>query len=161
LKKIKKDFSQPLFIDVNLRSPWWHKDFIYQLIADAQTIKLNEHELALIVPDQDNLKSRVQYLFDNTKIETLIVTRGAAGAIAALSSGEYFQVEAENVKNLVDTVGAGDAFSSVVLLGLIQKWPLRLTIERAQQFASRIIGVQGATIKDSDFYDSISAGWNG
>ncbi|MDH5612608.1 MAG: carbohydrate kinase [Gammaproteobacteria bacterium] len=160
LDKIKKEFSLPIFIDVNLRSPWWQKDFIGELIEDGQIIKLNEHELSLIVPNQDNLKSRVQYLIENTKIKTLIVTRGAAGAIAALSSGEYFHIEAENITNLADTVGAGDAFSSVLLLGTIRKWPLSLAMERAQQFASRIIAIQGATTEDRHFYDVIINNWD-
>lgn len=161
LAKIKNDLSWPVFIDVNLRSPWWQKDSVLESIADAQIIKLNEHELALLVPEQETLEHRARFLLDHTAIETMIVTRGVEGAVALLDSGECLRVKpAGTVKNLVDTVGAGDAFSSVLLLGLIRQWPWQLSIERAQQFAARIIEVQGATLDDKNFYQSIIASWN-
>lgn len=161
LAKIKNELSLPIFIDVNLRSPWWQKDSVLESIADAQIIKLNEHELALLVAEHDTLEHRARHLLDCTAIETVIVTRGVEGAVALLDSGECLRVKpAGAVKNLADTVGAGDAFSSVLLLGLIRQWPWQLSMERAQQFAARIIQVQGATLDDKNFYQSIIASWN-
>lgn len=159
LEKIKKDYSCPLFIDVNLRSPWWQKDSVRQYIETSQIVKINEEELALLVSEEHTLNSQIDYLLKNSSIETLIVTCGAAGAIAALKSGEQFRVKPDKAIKLIDTVGAGDSFSSVILLGTIKKWPLKLTMERAQQFASRIVGIQGATINDKTFYDSLLANW--
>ena len=59
----------------------------------------------------------------------------------------------------MDTVGAGDAFASVMLVGLTRGWPLPLTLERAQNFASAIVGVRGATVADPGFYHHHINAW--
>ena len=60
---------------------------------------------------------------------------------------------------VTDTVGAGDAFASVLLLGLLREWPMQQTLQRAQSFASAIVGVRGATVSDAGFYQRICADW--
>ena len=57
---------------------------------------------------------------------------------------------------VIDTVGAGDAFSAVLLWGLVRNWPLKKTMEKAQIFASAIVGIKGAIVADKDFYREIS-----
>ena len=49
-------------------------------------------------------------------------------------------------------MGAGDAMAAVMILGLLRGWPLPLTLERAQSFASEIVGQRGATVEDRAFY---------
>jgi hypothetical protein len=53
---------------------------------------------------------------------------------------------------IVDTVGAGDAFSAVFLFGQMQGWPLALTLARANAFAGAICGISGAVPADISFY---------
>ena len=60
---------------------------------------------------------------------------------------------------VADTVGAGDAFASVLLLGLTLDWDTQLTLERAQSFASAIVGVRGATVADPALYQTFRADW--
>ena len=60
---------------------------------------------------------------------------------------------------VIDTVGAGDAFTSVIILGLLRDWPLQLTLERAQDFASALIGIRGATLQDKAFYRAFTDPW--
>jgi fructokinase len=61
---------------------------------------------------------------------------------------------------VVDTVGAGDALASVLLLGLSQGWPMGQTLERAQQFASAMVGQRGATVDLPDFYQPFIEAWD-
>ncbi len=42
---------------------------------------------------------------------------------------------------MVDTVGAGDAFSAVFILGLSKGWSTALTLERALEFAAAVCTV--------------------
>ena len=60
---------------------------------------------------------------------------------------------------VVDTVGAGDAFSAVTLLGLIRRWPWPLVLERAQELAGAVVGLRGATSTDPAFYEPFAATW--
>jgi fructokinase len=70
--------------------------------------------------------------------------------------GELAQVRPERVETIVDTVGAGDAFAAVLLVGLAKQWPLPLTLQRAQTFASAIVGQRGATVADLSFYQAFN-----
>ena len=58
-----------------------------------------------------------------------------------------------SVQDVVDTVGAGDAFTAVLLLGRLRGWPHDATLERAQQFASRIVRQRGAFARDRTAYE--------
>jgi len=60
---------------------------------------------------------------------------------------------------VIDTVGAGDAFSAVVLLGLHYRWSLSTLLERAQDFASAIVRQRGATPADRGLYRSFKVQW--
>ena len=80
-------------------------------------------------------------------------------AIAITAAGEEARVTPRHAAQVTDTVGAGDAFTSVVLLGQARRWPLPLLLERAQQFASAIVGVRGATVNDAGFYRPFIRDW--
>ena len=56
-------------------------------------------------------------------------------------------------------MGAGDAFSSVVLLGLGRGWPWELTLAWAQELAAAVVGLRGATTGDRAFYENIATNW--
>lgn len=58
-----------------------------------------------------------------------------------------------------DIIAAGDAFCSVCLAGRLLAWPLAVTMQRAQQFASAIVGIRGATPTDKDFYRRFLDAW--
>ena len=88
----------------------------------------------------------------------LVLTRGAAGALGLVASGETAQVSPQPTP-LVDAVGAGDAFAAVTLLGLLRDWPLALTLDRAQTFASRIVQIRGATAPDPALYQDLRLAW--
>jgi fructokinase len=77
----------------------------------------------------------------------------------AVTPAELVRVAPGSDVQAVDPVGAGDAFASVVLLGLLHDWPLKTALERAQHFASRIVGRQGATVDDPAFYAEFSEAW--
>lgn len=86
-------------------------------------------------------------------LEQLILTRGEEGALVRTALGEYHQVTTEKVPQIVDTVGAGDAFSAVYIHGLLSAWPITGTLAMAQKFACKIIGLRGATTAGPAFYN--------
>lgn len=159
LSNLKLKYSKSIFIDVNLRPPWWDLSLIENIIQKGQWIKLNVDELALIVPQEKDTESRVRNLLSHLNVELIVVTQGDAGAMAATRK-EWCSVHPDNISHVVDTVGAGDAFSSVLLLGLHKAWPLQEILNRAQQFASAVVGQRGATTQDKIFYKPFIKDWS-
>ncbi len=156
---LKKTTQSSIFIDVNLRPPYWNAEDIKQLLIDCKWLKLNEDELKLIMPQQAELEYRVESLFKSMALQQIVVTQGEEGVTAFESVNEPVRVKPELATQVIDTVGAGDSFSSVLLLGQLQQWPLQLTLQRAQQFASAVVGLRGATIDSMDFYQPFIDEW--
>ena len=146
-------------VDVNLRSPWWQQQQVLELVDGAWLAKLNDEELQLLAPDADDDASRIQQLINNAGLQLLLVTRGAAGAELLTASGDSFRVAPDSVTEVVDTVGAGDAMTSVLILAILQGWPWQQALERAQAFASAIVGQRGATVEDPGFYQPFIDAW--
>lgn len=159
LQKLKHLTGAPVFMDINLRPPWWTETTIKQALHDCHWLKLNEQELELIVPEQATTEDRIKFLMHKLSVECLIATLGSKGAVIMDRSGNNIHAAPEEKTNTVDTVGAGDAFSSVILLGQLKDWPLSDTLQRAQQFASAIVGIRGATIENREFYQPFVNDW--
>lgn len=149
----------PVFVDVNLRAPWWTPQLIAARLAQADWVKLNDIELKLLAGSSDDLASQARALQQHHSISTLIVTRGSDGAFALDSAGRLVDAGPVPETTVVDTVGAGDGFAAVCLLGLLHDWPLALTLVRAQQFAARLVAQRGATSDDPTLYQALRAAW--
>ncbi|MGZ8193689.1 MAG: PfkB family carbohydrate kinase [Methylobacter sp.] len=159
LDVLKRRHHGKIFMDVNLRDPWWSKAEVLQLVDDADWVKLNHHELQALQSQSPDIKTGLHAFQQAHGLEGLVVTCGEQGALAVTADGEYFDVAPVPALQVIDTVGAGDAFASVLLLGLTLGWSLQLTLERAQSFASALVGQHGAIIRDSDFYRSFIHSW--
>jgi fructokinase len=151
--------SETVFVDVNLRPPWWHLDDVLAMLDKADWVKLNGDELLkLAAPDGLPEDGAAEFL-ERHGLEGLVLTHGARGAEVLTASGERCTVTPDATVEVVDTVGAGDAFASVVILGLIQGWPTALMLQRAQAFASRLVGNRGATLHDPALYQPFIDDW--
>ena len=159
LQQLQQGRSLQRLVDVNLRSPWWQRESIMSLLQGAGWIKLNEAETALLVPEADTLQAQMQHLQQRCGAELLIVTCGAAGAVVLASGGEQFTVRPRGHSEVIDTVGAGDAFTSVVVLGLLRGWGVPQMLEHAQAFASAITRIRGATCDEPGFYRPFIEDW--
>ncbi len=146
----------PVFMDVNLRAPWWNKNEILHGIKRARWIKLNEDELRSLGFQDRDLPVAMAEMQTQCDAEQLLVTRGADGALVRTSQGEYFEVRPESNPNLVDTVGAGDAFCACYIHGLLNHQPVASALMQAQDFASKIVSIRGAIPQDISFYQGLA-----
>lgn len=158
-QRLRQQTTMSRFIDINLRDPWWNLESITQLLEGVHWLKINSDELAQIVPQGRDTESRIHHLLDTLPLAWLIVTQGAAGALAVSAQGERLQVRPEQTVQVVDSVGAGDAFSSVLIMGLLKGWPMEQTLRRAQHFAGAVVGLRGAISRDRDFYQPFIESW--
>ena len=160
LHQLAARLTGKIFVDVNLRAPWWHKASVEQWLSRADWVKLNQDELMQLTPPQHTVPEAMRLLQALHDLDVLIVTCGSLGAMALNRAGEFFEVAPAGSVSVVDTVGAGDAFAAVLLLGMRQGWPLGLTMARAQVFASALVGQRGATVQDLSFYQAYIHAWN-
>jgi len=145
----------PLFVDVNLRPPFYNSDILRFLLGRAAWFKCNVDELhsiasALSLPSADDLAARA--LIAHFNLRALILTLGAHGAVWYDSGGARFAQSPPPLSLLADTVGAGDAFSAVVLHGLLSHLTPANILSQAVAFAARICTIQGAIPSSPAFY---------
>jgi fructokinase len=154
------EHARRCFVDVNLRKPWYRPETVLDLVRDADYVKLNKDELRELV-EGENDAARVHTLMLQAGIrEAVILTAGSEGAAIHLRDGTRFEAPAPKVANLRDPVGAGDAFASVVILGVLEGWTWPVTLERALGFAAAVCTLQGATSTDPAFYAAASHRWS-
>jgi fructokinase len=160
LSVLCSQFGDNRLVDVNLREPWWQRDSVRALLDGARLAKLNDEELLLLASAASDDKARMRQLIDTAGLQLLVVTRGASGAELMTGTGEVYRVVPETLTHVVDTVGAGDALTSVLILGLLKGWSYAVMLERSQAFASAIVGHRGATVEAADFYRPFIETWN-
>ena len=159
LAQLRQAHPNSVFVDVNLRSPWWRRDQVIELLAGANWVKLNRDELNQLGPAAPGPRQQAGALLRAHRLDGLIVTHGADGAELLTADGLHLQASPRADTEVVDTVGAGDALASVMILGLCNDWPLELTLERAQAFASAVVGRRGATVSEPAFYRAFDEQW--
>ncbi len=100
------------------------------LVARSTIVKASAADLAWLYPESDCEGGAARLLDLGARL--VLVTLGAAGALAASSAGT-FRVAAPQVK-VVDTIGAGDAFGAAVLAWLHDHDALRpdLSLDREE-----------------------------
>lgn len=76
--------------------------------------------------------------------ENLVVIHLPEGAFAKSPQGEAW-VPSQRVKNIVSTVGAGDAFCAGVLFGLHEDWPLEKCLDLGHRAAAACLSHETTT----------------
>jgi len=162
LQRLIREKRLPVFVDVNLRDPWWDAATVEGLLRAARWAKLNDAELATILPGtaqtDHGLERAAREALSRFELDAIVVTRGAEGAFITSAEGTV-SGRPPPVENLVDTVGAGDAFCAVTLFGLHQGWSRSEIIGRALAFASAVCEQRGATSPNRELYQRTLASW--
>ncbi|MBW9257138.1 MAG: carbohydrate kinase [Candidatus Thiodiazotropha sp. (ex. Lucinisca nassula)] len=159
LERLKQNGAESVFLDVNLRPPWWQRESVLLWVKQADWLKLNQDELHQLDGGSGDLHEQALAFKQKHDLTGLIVTQGAQGAFVLADQPSPLQVVPEASQETVDSVGAGDAFTAVMLLGLSSHWQLDLTLQRAQSFASAIVGKRGATVSSAKFYADFMSRW--
>ena len=105
------------------------------LLEEIDLVVANEGEAATTVSDPEQLARRLR--------QGLVVTRGAAGALALLRDGIRIEVPALAIKP-VDTTGAGDTFVGVLAAALDLGSPVEAALHRASAAAGLACLARGA-----------------
>ena len=162
--KLAEVCSAPCFMDLNLRKPWWSRNDFPALFKLANWVKLNDEELEIVLEQElrtsfDSMINAAVSLRRRYDLEALVVTCGEKGAFLVDASDTVVRSPDTEVENFIDTVGAGDAFASVVIAGILNEWDWENTLQRAVKFAAAVVGIRGAVSTNSAFYHKQLAAW--
>lgn len=134
-------------LDVNLRLPFYDESLIKQSVAECSVLKLSDEELpdvarACSIPHAENPLQTLRALREQNQLALVAMTRGANGAVLV---SESETVEHPGIATeVIDTVGAGDAFAAALVIGLIRGVPLELIIDIACKTAAEVCAQAGA-----------------
>ncbi len=149
--------AQMLVIDVNLRKPWFESADVTELIRNADIVKLNDEELFTLTGScpmkGDDLTDLAHFFRDAVKVRELIVTKGSDGALLS-SDGKNYEAKPKTAGQIIDTVGAGDAFSAGFIAAMAEGFDEQEMLNRGVKLASAICTIRGATSRDLGFYRS-------
>lgn len=144
LKSLREDAI--ILLDINLRPPYVSQEVIDSSLAFAHVLKLNDDELATLTADlglKGSLQQQLAALVERFQYKLIALTMGAKGSVL-YSPGTLHELPNEPV-DVVDTVGAGDAFAAAMALGLVHNEPLPLIHEYAGRAARYVCTQAGAT----------------
>ncbi len=138
-------------LDVNLRPPYDEPSILERLLDEADWVKVNEHELALLTNASyraDEAERMAMKLRDRFELDVVCVTMGADGALL-LADGKVYRQPAFAV-DVVDTVGCGDAFLGSWLAAMLEQQTPQAALERAAAVAAIVAGSEGANPSFTD-----------
>jgi fructokinase len=144
------------FYDVNLRDDGYTPALIRQLMTRATIVKLNHEEVEAIAHMFDtrhgSLEEFCRNYSDLYKWAGVCVTRGSLGC-SVFMGGEFIEAPGYPIQ-VLDTVGAGDAFAAAFLHGLGKGWPIPTIADFANRVGALVASRRGAipewTVAEAD-----------
>lgn len=131
------------FFDINLRFPFYTIDLVKELLQTCDILKINDEELEFLRTElYTGTGDFSSWLMKNFKIKIIILTAGGSYS-KIIMSDEILYMQTPKVK-VVDTVGAGDAFSGAFLASLIQGKSVAEAHQNAVKIAAFVVEQAGA-----------------
>ena len=144
------------FSDLNLRQKYFNEDILRESLSAADFIKVNYDEMHVLndflLQAEYNTEKVAYELMEKFDIQLIAVTRGKDGS-SLFENGKRFDYSHVDVE-VVDTTGAGDAFSAILCLGYLQGQENTFINKLANEFASEVCKFEGALPKSDRIYES-------
>ena len=131
--------------DINLRRDFYDSGTIRASLGLADVLKLNDGELAVLtdmfcLPEGE--RAALDVLVRRHDLRLAALTRGGEGSLL-VADGEFSDLAGSPVE-VVDTIGAGDAFTAAMALALLAGDSLKEVNRYAARVAAAVCGRQGA-----------------
>ena len=133
-------------LDVNLRQHYFSEPIIRESLALANVLKVNDTELprlAEMLGLSGDERSQIAQLAGRHNLRGVAYTRGQRGSLLFFE-GRWSDHPGVPTK-VVDTVGAGDAFTAAMALGLLVGGDLDKVNQQANEVAAYVCSCAGAT----------------
>jgi sugar/nucleoside kinase (ribokinase family) len=144
-------------VDVVVPRGYQGKDELKSLLPFVDYFTPNDDEAEQLTGRRDAME-QLRTLAD-WGAKTVIVTRGAAGAIAG-RDGTCWTAEAHKLDNIVDQTGSGDAFCAGIVTGVVRGWDLDRTLPYAAALgasATRTVGTTDSVFRAAEAEKFVAA----
>jgi fructokinase len=132
--------------DINLRQHFFSPEVITRSLELATVLKINDQELPVLAEMfrlRGDTFEQLKELALRFQLSLVALTRGARGSLLYSRAG--FSDHPGAPVKVVDSVGAGDAFTAAVTLGLLAGWDLDTINRRANELAGYVCSQAGGT----------------
>lgn len=135
-------------LDVNLRAPFVDRDVVAESLGLANVLKLNEDELPELARmfglSTTEVRPAMVGLARCFGLSLVALTRGGAGSLL-MADGVWSDHPGGAAVEVADTIGAGDAFTAALVVGLLSGRPLQAINQHANAVAAFVCSRPGAT----------------
>jgi fructokinase len=131
--------------DVNLRQKFYTPAIVQESLGLSSCLKLNEDELpevARLCSLRGTEREILRGLLDRFNLEMIALTRGEKGSLL-FTKTESTEIEPPGIE-VADTVGAGDAFTAALAVGMLRNLPIEVINRRAAALAGYVCTREGA-----------------
>lgn len=135
-----------VLFDVNLRQQYFSHEIIEQSLRLARLAKVNDEEARVLTQllelPPGTLRDFGRSMISRYDLEAVCVTRGERGCL--MVDRQAMAEETGIPIRVVDTVGAGDAFTAAWLVARLRGWELQRQARFANQVGALVASLPGA-----------------
>ncbi len=140
------DSSAYVVFDINLRQQYYSKEVILRSLELCNVLKLNEDELPVVCDlleiQQTEEEEQIKHLIDTYSLKLVAYTKGSEGSLLVTPTNKsYIETPTVQVK---DTVGAGDSFTAVMIVGFANGLDLKELHQKAVDVSAYVCTKDGA-----------------
>ena len=131
--------------DINLRQEFYSREIIHDSLERCNILKINDEELEVvreIFALGGDFEAQCRELMERYALKILILTCGEKGSY--VFTGEDVSYEETPKVEVVDTVGAGDAFTATFIASIMKGDTIRDAHRKAVEISAFVCTQEGA-----------------
>lgn len=133
--------------DINIRQSYYTEELIKNSLDKCNIFKINEDEVKILMKmfdaESSDEISFCRFLIKEYNLQYLILTKGGECSIVLSHDGEFSEKKTPIV-DVVDTVGAGDAFTAAFIVNIMKGESIYKAHEQAVQTSAFVCTRKGA-----------------
>lgn len=132
--------------DINLRQKYYSKELILKSLMVSNVFKINEDEVEIfkqLFLIEGTEVEICQQIINTYSLKYLALTKGDKGSYLFHQNEVSFLATPSVV--VEDTIGAGDSFTSALVMGILNKQPLKEIHQKAVEISAFVCTQKGAT----------------
>ena len=135
--KTCKESSIPISFDLNIRAELWglnmeFKEIVFKAISYSDYIFGNSEEEIIPLTDSNNIHDAVKEII---KEDQTLICRNGSDSVLAFSENSLITREVFNISP-IDSIGAGDAFNTGFIYGIVNEQSL----DKALEYGNAVAG---------------------